>query len=351
MWWHFGTIIFAGGANVVIHHRPLGKGNWKVAIDGLTEDGDIDLDLPILDENGPLCVDDAVGCIVAWPKNLAVLESTHKEEVQDTVALESGGNLENVGQPVGVRSAAPIVRFKVKEVDKILPLSCKFVYNHADKIMDDINHVRILLDEALFRVKRHTWMVKGNIFDFMEMKVIGQAHITIYIGHLFKYLKEHDSAVPFAFVDPTSVPGDGDMSGNGRLLIERLTNSTVDSIFLIPFNTGGHWIVTIINNTKDKVYFLDSLGNRTRYDNWKSIVVSAVRAFNVSKGKKMVPTFKQLTGNLKQRPGTLECGFCVCRYMKDIIESDNPDLEKMYGGGPVRDKYYSQAQYDEVLDD
>ncbi|KAL6543449.1 Tubulin [Orobanche hederae] len=52
--------------------------------------------------------------------------------------------------------------------------------------------------------------------------------------------------------------------------------------------------------------------------------------------KKMVPTFKQLTGNLKQRPGTLECGFCVCRYMKEISESDDPDLEKTYGGGPVR---------------
>ncbi|KAL6572387.1 hypothetical protein OROMI_013345 [Orobanche minor] len=66
-----------------IHHRPLGKGNWKVAIDGLTEDGNIDLGLPILDENGPSCVADAVGCIVAWPKNLVVLESTHekKEEV------------------------------------------------------------------------------------------------------------------------------------------------------------------------------------------------------------------------------------------------------------------------------
>ncbi|KAL6562910.1 hypothetical protein OROHE_005497 [Orobanche hederae] len=349
----FGTIISSGGANVVIHHRPLGKGKWKIAIDGLTEDGDIDLDLPILDENGSSCVADAVGCIVAWPKNLVVLESTHekKEEVQDTVTLESGDNLENLGQPVGVRSAAPIGRFKVKEVEKRLPLSCKFVYNHADKIMDDINHVRIQLDEALFGVKRHTWLVKGNIFDFMEMKAIGQAHITIYKGHLFKYLKEHDSAVPFSFVDPTYVPGDGDMSGNGRHLIERLTDCTVDSIFLIPFNTGGHWILTVINDTKDKVYFLDSLGSRTRYDNWKSIVVSAERAFNASKGKKMVPTFKQLTGNLKQRPGTLECGFCVCRYMKEIIESDDPDLEKMYVGGPMRDKYYSQAQYDEVLHD
>ncbi|KAL6530937.1 hypothetical protein OROHE_014419 [Orobanche hederae] len=244
----FGTIISAGGANVVIHHCPLGKGNWKVAINGLTEDGDIDLDLPILDENGPACVADAVGCI------------EKKEEVQDTVALESGDNLENLGQPVGVRSTAPFGRFKVKEVEKRLPLSCKFVYNHADKIMDDINHVRIQLDEALFGVKRHTWLVKGNIFDFMEMKEIGQTHITIYMGHLFKYLKEHDSAVPFAFVDPTSVPGDGDMSGNGRHLFERLTDSTVDSIFLIQFNTGGHWILTVINDTKDKGVFSGLLG-------------------------------------------------------------------------------------------
>ncbi|KAL6584589.1 hypothetical protein OROMI_003878 [Orobanche minor] len=135
--------------------------------------------------------------------------------------------------------------------------------------------------------------------------------------HLFKYLKEHDSAVPSTFADPTSLPGDSDTSGNGHHLIERLTDSPVDIIFLIPFNTGGHWILTVINDNKDKVYFLDSMGNRTQYDKWQSIMVSVVRAFNAFKGKKMVPIFKQLT----------------------------------YGGGPVRDKYYTQAQYDEVLDE
>ncbi|KAL6568863.1 hypothetical protein OROHE_003604 [Orobanche hederae] len=51
----------------------------------------------------------------------------------------------------------------------------------------------------------------------------------------------------------------GDTSGNGRLRVERLTDSPVNNIFFIPFNT------------------------------------SVVRAFNASKGKKMVPTFKQLT--------------------------------------------------------
>ncbi|KAL6580111.1 hypothetical protein OROMI_008135 [Orobanche minor] len=109
----------------------------------------------------------------------------------------------------------------------------------------------------------HGWSIeeaKKTLIYLGDTKIIQavqSAHITIYMCHLFKYLKEHDSAVPFAFVDPTSVPGDGDMSGNGRLLIERLTDSTVDNIFLIPFNTGGHWILTVINDTKEKVYFLD----------------------------------------------------------------------------------------------
>ncbi|KAL6580387.1 hypothetical protein OROMI_008411 [Orobanche minor] len=120
------------------------------------------------------------------------LVSEKKEEVQDTVALGSGDDLENLGQPIGVRPTAPIGRFKVKEVEKRLPLSCKFVYNHADKIMYDINHVRIQLDEALFGAKRHTWLLKGNIFDFMEMKAIGQAHITIYmVWGLFMVLFLH----------------------------------------------------------------------------------------------------------------------------------------------------------------
>ncbi|KAL6580389.1 hypothetical protein OROMI_008413 [Orobanche minor] len=262
-----------------------------------------------------------------WTFDLMNFRSNEKkEEVQDTVALESGDDLENLGQPIGVRPTAPIGRFKVKEVEKRLPLSCKFVYNHADKIMYDINHVRIQLDEALFGAKRHTWLLKGNIFDFMEMKAIGQGHITIYMGYTFR------------FVDPTSVPGDGDMSGNGRLLIECLNDSTVDNIFLIPFNIGGHWILIVINENKDKVYFLDSLGNMTR----------VVRAFNASTGKRWCPPLN----NSRNCIGPTKIFILPCM----IKESDltKPSLEGMkitYGGGPVRDKYYSQAQYDEVLDD
>ncbi|XP_042374561.1 uncharacterized protein LOC121968129 [Zingiber officinale] len=107
-----------------------------------------------------------------------------------------------------------------------------------------------------------------------------------------------------------------------------------------------YWILTIVNEDKNMIYLLDSMSNRNRDDAWKTMVTNGVKMYNASKGIAKAPGFKQLTGNLKQS-GSVECGYCVMRYMKEIVECENLQLEKMFAG-TIKNQYYNQSQYDEV---
>ncbi|XP_042424880.1 uncharacterized protein LOC122012415 isoform X2 [Zingiber officinale] len=88
------------------------------------------------------------------------------------------------------------------------------------------------------------------------------------------------------------------------------------------------------------------MSNRNRDDAWKTMVTNGVKMYNASKGIAKASGFKQLMGNLKQS-GSVECGYCVMRYMKEIVECKNPQLEKMFAG-TIKNQYYNQSQYDEV---
>ncbi|XP_042376494.1 uncharacterized protein LOC121970106 isoform X2 [Zingiber officinale] len=107
-----------------------------------------------------------------------------------------------------------------------------------------------------------------------------------------------------------------------------------------------HWILTIVNEDKNIIYLLDCMSNRNRDDAWKSMATNGVKMYNASKGIAKVSGFKQLMGNLKQS-GSVECGYYVMRYMKEIVECKNPQLEKMFAG-TIKNQYYNQSQYDEV---
>ncbi|XP_073019353.1 uncharacterized protein [Primulina eburnea] len=169
------------------------------------------------------------------------------------------------------------------------------------------------------------------------------------MGHLYKDLKKKDKADFFSFVDPGNIPT-CPIGTDGRDLSQHIADQLEavcrDSICFIPYNTGYHWILTIVNEDKNMVYLLDSTSNRIRDDTWKTIVTNGVKMYNASQGISKGPGYKILTGNMKQS-GSVECGYCVMRYMKEIVDCDDPHLEKMFAGC-IKNQYYTQSQYDEV---
>ncbi|XP_075524046.1 uncharacterized protein LOC142556469 [Primulina tabacum] len=113
----------------------------------------------------------------------------------------------------------------------------------------------------------------------MEMREICARQILAYMDHLYKYLREEDIADYISFVDPGSIPTcpigkDGrDLS---RHIADQLEAVCRDTICLIPYNTGYHWILTIINEDKNMIYLLDFTAKRNRVDAWKTIVTKVI---------------------------------------------------------------------------
>ncbi|CAL9001003.1 unnamed protein product [Prunus brigantina] len=143
-------------------------------------------------------------------------------------------------------------------------------------------------------------------------------------------------------------PRDGNV--RSEYITKCLKQTSIDSIFLIPYNPGGHWILTIIDEDKDNVYVMDPLGARHPHDAWKTVVNDGIKAFNAQIGRRprKLPTWIMLSGAPKQNDGK-SCGYCVMRYMKDICQDSSLEFRNKYRAR--RRDTYTQMELDEVREE
>ncbi|PRQ22472.1 putative Ulp1 protease family catalytic domain, Transposase-associated domain-containing protein [Rosa chinensis] len=127
-------------------------------------------------------------------------------------------------------------------------------------------------------------------------------------------------------------------------LVNLLKEGKADRIFFMPYNPEEHWILTII--WEDEIYILDPLGKSIHYQAWESSVINAIKSFNAETGRaNKVPKLKLLPGVPKQLGG-IECGYCVMRYMKDVINDEQLSFPTKWAARTR--KVYTQEELDEV---
>ncbi|PQQ04178.1 uncharacterized protein Pyn_14040 [Prunus yedoensis var. nudiflora] len=129
-------------------------------------------------------------------------------------------------------------------------------------------------------------------------------------SYLFRLVKSQQRDQVIGFMDPARTahdPRDGNL--RSEYITKCLKQTSIDSIFLIPFNPGGHWILTIIDEDKDNVYVMDPLGARHPHDAWKTVWDQSFQCAN----------WETNLGAPKQSDGK-SCGYFVMRYMKDICK-------------------------------
>ncbi|KAL6272550.1 hypothetical protein ACE6H2_023242 [Prunus campanulata] len=152
------------------------------------------------------------------------------------------------------------------------------------------------------------------------------------------------------FIDPALVSADaGSLIERSRIVFSRLQKTDGEQIFLMPYNPGHHWVLIIVRAKKETVYFLDPVpGNRVVDDEGKNIVNSAFKMYNSHIGRigRKAPLWKTLPGTPKQ-PSSVECGYYVMRFMRDIILDPSLEFEKMFAKGKDRAPY-PQAAIEEV---
>ncbi|BBN67841.1 hypothetical protein Prudu_205S000100, partial [Prunus dulcis] len=242
------------------------------------------------------------------------------EEKHDDKVIEVG-DYSNMEAPSSLKSLCRYVETTLLPEDKLLQFT---------------------IDKEVFGGDRDTFLLPEDFTQFAGMEEIGATVVAVYMRYLHDVLKQANMCSMVGFIDPATVSANsGTIAERSRLVAARLQKTDGEQIFMMPYNPGRHWILLIVRAKKETVYFLDPLpGHRVVDEEAKNIVNSAIKIYNTHiarAGRKNV-IWKTLSGTPKQ-PSSVECGYYVMRFMRDIIMDPSLGFENKYAKGNQEASY------------
>ncbi|KAL8510910.1 hypothetical protein ACS0TY_017650 [Phlomoides rotata] len=192
-----------------------------------------------------------------------------------------------------------------------MPSKLYMLYCYAKVALSE-KVIRITIDKDVFGHEVKIPIHFEDVDIFCRLHPISYSCIVVYIWHLYNTFK-HKNFDRF----------------RARVLTNRLVGTPVNQLCVVPYNTGGHWILTIINPHKDEICLFDPLHEGIVDDAWKDVVDMALKMFNVETMAKK----KELQ--------------YVLRYIRCIFEFEGSvDIDSMQS--LFKEKTYSRDQIDEM---
>ncbi|VVA40872.1 PREDICTED: ubiquitin-like-specific, partial [Prunus dulcis] len=244
------------------------------------------------------------------------ISQSPKNPMSDKASCSGGdvievGDYSNMEAPSSFKSLCRYVETTLLPEDKILEFT---------------------IDKEVFGSVRDTFLLPEDITQFAGMEEIGATVVAVYMRHLHDVLKQAKICSMVGFIDPATVSANsGTVAERSRLVAARLQKTDGEQIFMMPYNPGRHWILLIVRAKRETVYFLDPLpGHRVVDEEAKNIVNSAIKIYNshIGRAGRKAVIWKTLSGTPKQ-PSSVECGYYVMRFMRDIIMDPSLGFENM----------------------
>ncbi|KAI5328215.1 hypothetical protein L3X38_027612 [Prunus dulcis] len=233
------------------------------------------------------------------------------------------------------------------EAPSSLKTLCRYV---ETTLVPEDKTLQFTIDKEVFGRERDTFLLPEDITQLAGMEEIGATVVAVYMRDLHDVLKQANMCSMVGFIDPATVSANsGTIADRSRLVAARLQKTDGEQIFMMPYNPSRHWILLIVRAKRETVYFLDSLpGNRVVDEEAKNIVNSAIKIYNshIARAGRKAVIWKTLSGTPKQ-PSSVECGYYVMRFMRDIIMDPSLAFEKNYAKGN-QEAPYPQEAIDEV---
>ncbi|BFG15824.1 hypothetical protein CerSpe_020990 [Prunus speciosa] len=210
--------------------------------------------------------------------------------------------------------------------------------------------MRVKIPKEVFGYEHDTYILHEDILQLASMVEIGSTVIAVYMRYLFDYLKMANMVNLVGLVDPGQVSAQsGSLSHISKHLGDHLEKADGDQFFLMPYNSGGHWVLAIVRLDKETVYYMDSLPNCSVDEDLRNIVNTAIKMYTSHVGKQLSrksAIWTTLHGTPRQ-PTNVECGYYVTRFMRDIIHDLALAFEKKFDKKKEPIKYV-QEDIDEV---
>ncbi|CAL9011960.1 unnamed protein product [Prunus brigantina] len=226
------------------------------------------------------------------------------------------------------------VDYSNTEVPSSLKSLCSYV---ETTLVPKEQIINFTIEKEVFGADRNTFVLPEDITQIAGMEEIGATVVAVYMSMV-------------GFIDPAAVTANaGTITFRSRIVAGRLQKTDGEQIFMMPYNPGRHWVLLIIRAKRETVYFLDPLpGIRVVDEEAKNIVNSAIKIYNshIARQGRKAPIWKTLSGTSKQ-PSSVECGYYVMRFMRDIIMDPSLAFEKTFAKGK-EEAPYPQEAIDEV---
>ncbi|KAI5427122.1 hypothetical protein KIW84_032515 [Lathyrus oleraceus] len=195
------------------------------------------------------------------------------------------------------------------------------------------------MDEGVFGIAHSELIAKEDMQQLFEHEELGIAVIHTYIRYMydtlmrgtelcnrFNFIAASRINTTFITKNPTSVMNE---------LVDRFmvaNDNTTPSLYFLPFNSGngGHWVLVAMDLSRLMVYYLDSLpGNWSKYPSMKKTVDAAILKFRPKKNYRNRKDITWVRVQCPQQNNSIDCGFFVLRFMRDIIALNRIDIPKM----------------------
>ncbi|KAE8672344.1 hypothetical protein F3Y22_tig00111843pilonHSYRG00019 [Hibiscus syriacus] len=211
------------------------------------------------------------------------------------------------------------------------PLDEEFIYKVKDAVgfivkwprhlvirCSDLS-VKVQCEDDMFGYESFTYITWEDFEVVFTVDEMTGSMITCYMMYLFEEIKngpKRDHGI--CFMSPSAISPSGrkakfkNSDEAIQSVADRLSLRKDNDIILVPYNPGRHWLLAQIDMKATSCYYLDSLGPTNVHQQLKQFIDAEMKLYNAQSGSnKKCP----------RQSGGIECGYYVCKFMKEIVEN------------------------------
>ncbi|KAL6176747.1 hypothetical protein ACLB2K_053380 [Fragaria x ananassa] len=191
-----------------------------------------------------------------------------------------------------------------------LPPALLSLSKWGNEFLKDRATIHTKLSKDLFGTERKIALFRSDLFAFTNVQEVAGDTIVMYMSFLREKLKESNMLNMIGFVDPSSL-GVGNSTDRSRSFSAALKRGKPGQFFLVPYNTGKHWILSVVSPSEELVYFMDPMKRRmdVTTDEWRTIVNQY---------------------GIPEQIGDKSCGYFIMLYMREIVQDKEQNWTKKW---------------------
>ncbi|KAA0061162.1 uncharacterized protein E6C27_scaffold753G00330 [Cucumis melo var. makuwa] len=248
------------------------------------------------------------------------LVATNKNEDILTDAL---GSKEHGGREHSTRKDV-VYPSNYTDVNEII----KLLNRHAVNNMKDVDMICIPMNELIFGSDKFVYLASEDFLHYCGMVEIGYMCI---LAHITCLWDKCDFARNVFVIDQSKISSHiKDRDLRSRNLTNQLEAVNLEQKVLIPYNTGFHWMLHVIDLRENCIYVLDSLRSKVNEDIHGIINVLICIQF----------IYMQCPRQLD----SVGCGYYVQKYIHEIVYNSSTSITSLFNTKNV----YRQEDIDEI---